>query len=501
MIENMRTLSTTLRTILAVVATAGITILLFVLLALTDWVFTVLDRLRNAPAWFIIFYSVVLLVLIGGSAWVVWRLLWPKKSPTTTPRSPPTQEELEQRIAKSEQLGLDVAVIRQELAELKNRRATGEAHIALFGEISTGKSSLIRALLPDAAVEISARGGTTREITRYVWLSTAQDRLILTDLPGLNEADGELDIMAREEAMRAHVVVYVCDGDLTRDQYHELQALLALDKPLVLVLNKMDLYTAEDLAAVRGRLAERVVGASRVVDVVAITAGGSKEVVKVFPDGSEERVVRELSPQITPLAGALQRCIDSDLATLEKLRDSAVFVLAARKLDDALITHRRTKAEELIGQYSRKAVVGAMAAVAPGTDLLIQGYLGINLLKELCALYEVQVRQLELQRLLEQSGRHVAKTLPIMLAVAGNGLKAFPGLGTVAGGMLHAVAYGLIFDSLGKAVTNTLETRGELQPAPAVLLFEEKLGEDLESRARKFARMALTRQVTDRDDA
>ena len=86
-----------------------------------------------------------------------------------------------------------------------------------------------------------------------------------------------------------------------------------------------------------------------------------------------------------------------------------------------------------------------------------------------------------------------------MLAVAGNGLKAFPGLGTVAGGMLHAVAYGLIFDSLGKAVAHTLETRGELQPAPAVLLFEEKLGEDLESRARKFARMALTRQVSDRD--
>ncbi|CAK0774965.1 hypothetical protein CCP3SC15_5080001 [Gammaproteobacteria bacterium] len=66
--------------------------------------------------------------------------------------------------------------------------------------------------------------------------------------------------------------------------------------------------------------------------------------------------------------------------------------------------------------------------------------------------------------------------------------------------MLHAVAYGLIFDSLGKAVAHTLETRGELQSAPAVLLFEEKLGEDLESRARKFARMALTRQVSNQND-
>ena len=35
------------------------------------------------------------------------------------------------------------------------------------------------------------------------------------------------------------------------------------------------------------------------------------------------------------------------------------------------------------------------------------------------------------------------KALPLSLAVAGNGLKAFPGVGTVAGGIAHAVAYGL----------------------------------------------------------
>jgi hypothetical protein len=406
---------------------------------------------------------------------------------------------VERRIAQGEQWGLDMTLVRRELAELKNRRATGEVYVALFGEISSGKSSLVRALLPHAAVEVSARGGTTREVTRHVWSSTASDRLVLTDLPGLNEVGGELDTVAREEALRAHVVVYVCDGDLTRDQHRELQALLALGKPTVVALNKMDLYTDEDLAAVRERLTERVEGVSR-VEVVAISAGGHQEVLRVFPDGHEERVVRDLAPRVEPLAAAVQRCIDGDLETLEKLRDSTVFVLANRKLDEALTVHRRQKAEELVSQYARKAVLGAMAAVAPGSDLLIQGYLGINLLKEMCALYEVSARQIDLQHLLQRSGRHVAKTLPIMLAVAGNGLKAFPGLGTVAGGMLHAVAYGLIFDSLGKAVAHTLETRGELQPAPAVLLFEEKLGEDLESRARKFARMALTGQVQARHD-
>ncbi len=72
---------------------------------------------------------------------------------------------------------------------LAERKAAGDFRIALFGEISTGKSAVIRALLPQADdIGISARGGSTREITDYLWTSTAGDRLIISDVPGLNEA-------------------------------------------------------------------------------------------------------------------------------------------------------------------------------------------------------------------------------------------------------------------------------------------------------------------------
>ena len=52
----------------------------------------------------------------------------------------------------------------QELDRLKQRRAAGRIYVSLFGEISAGKSSLIRALLPNAEAEVSVRGGTTREV-------------------------------------------------------------------------------------------------------------------------------------------------------------------------------------------------------------------------------------------------------------------------------------------------------------------------------------------------
>jgi hypothetical protein len=98
---------------------------------------------------------------------------------------------------------------------------------------------------------------------------------------------------------------------------------------------------------------------------------------------------------------------------------------------------------------------------------------------------------MDTDRLLELVQRRVGRAHTLVLAIAGNALKAFPGAGTLAGGLLHAVAYGLVFDSLGKAVARSLETRGELHPVQAADTFRETLVEDLESSARRFAKLAL----------
>ncbi|NNG13026.1 MAG: hypothetical protein HKM88_07225, partial [Halobacteria archaeon] len=60
--------------------------------------------------------------------------------------------------------------------------------------------------------------------------------------------------------------------------------------------------------------------------------------------------------------------------------------------------------------------------------------------------------------------------------------------------------YGLIFDALGHAVTRTLETRGELRPAPTSLTFRDNLVTDVESQARKLLRLALDIRNEQRPD-
>jgi hypothetical protein len=193
------------------------------------------------------------------------------------------------------------------------------------------------------------------------------------------------------------------------------------------------------------------------------------------------------------LAKALQRLIDGKQEILDRLRDSATFVLATQQLDQAIAASRRTQADKLVDSYSRKAVIGALAAITPGSDLLIQGFLGTQMVRELAALYGIKVGKVDTDLLLKLVQQHVGRAHTLLLAVAGNALKAFPGVGTLAGGAMHAVAYGMIFRTLGRALATTLATRGELHPRQTAKLFEETLGENLETSARGLARLVAER--------
>jgi GTP-binding protein EngB required for normal cell division len=410
--------------------------------------------------------------------WALGRLIFPtRRKVPRPPKAVPDRASLERRIRDGRTEGLDVAAAEQELAELARRREADQLYLCFFGEISTGKSSLIKALAPDAEAETGVLGGTTRAIRHYHWQTPSGDEVLLTDVPGtsLGTADDEAGL---REAVRAHVVIYVCSSDLTRRQFGDLEVLAAMEKPLILALNKSDLLSDQEADLVLERLGQRLreVGAGDDIDVISVSAR----------PGGEPALAG-----IEALRRSIQRRVDHSPAALDVLRDRAVFSMVDQQLDAAEAIKRQAESERIVRSYTRKAVVGALAAVSPGTDILIQGYLGSALVRELCRLYDVPVRDVEISRLLDLSQSYVGRTLPIALAVAGNALKAFPGAGTIAGGVTHAVAYGLIFDALGRGLSRSLAEGGELRPAAAARRFRESMSEDLGARTIRIARMAL----------
>lgn len=483
-----------IRVAIVVVVALVFVIAIGALLFISESALNVWDRLNEGPRAVLYGYVSVMLLLVAAALWLSWRLVVRRRIAPAGPsaRKPLTKDDIESRIREAEGTGVDVSEAQAELKELAARKDS--VHLCFFGEVSSGKSSLIKALVPEANVVVDVVGGSTDDVRHYRWRNEDGAEILLTDVPGIGGTEAGLTDLAKSEARRASVVLFVCDSDLTRPEIESIRELLEFDKPLVLVLNKSDRFSPTEQAELMHKLLERVEGIGGKLErnhVVAVTAGGEVDVIERAADGSEQQVRRKRPADISVLVVAINRVLADAGASLDARRERAVFQMAAARLAEAESAYREQRSEQIIRSSTRKAVIGALAAISPGTDILIQGYLGTSMTRELCRLYGAAPRDLDVEEFLNLSQSRVGKALPLSLAVAGNGLKAFPGIGTVAGGLAHAVAYGLLFDALGRSLVQTLSRHGELLPDVAAKEFEEGISEYLEAGVGRIARMAL----------
>ena len=485
------------------VAIAVVILLVFIiatgaLLFISEAALNVWDRLKAGPAILLYAYMGVMILLALTATWLIWRLVIRRKiAPARAIKAEPlTQADIEQRLRDAEAAGVDVGAAQAELKELAARREA--VHLCFFGEVSSGKSSLIKALVPEANVVVDVVGGSTDDVRHYRWRDASGAQILLTDVPGIGGHEGGLTDLAVAEARRANLVLFVCDSDLTRSEVAAIQSLLEFDKPLVIVLNKADRYSAQEQAALMQTLLERVDKIGGQLDrdhVVAVSAGGEVEVIERGAGGDETSRRRTRPADIGVLVVAINRLLAQEGPSLDARRERAVFRMAAARLAEAEGEYRLQRSEQIIRSSTRKAIIGALAAISPGTDILIQGYIGTSMTQQLCKLYDAAPRDLDIEEFLTLSQSRVGRALPLSLAVAGNGLKAFPGIGTVAGGLVHAVAYGLIFDALGRSLVLTLSRHGELLPEVAAKEFEEGISEHLEAGVRRITKMALAEKA------
>ncbi len=524
------------------------------LLFISNLSFSVWAQLQQKPLWLQSLYisGVVLISLIFGR--MIMRILWPKKKSfkeqeelTQRNRSIQSSQQrftqLNQKMASQDNNALDsnatqvevldetpsydeknnsleqwqselavspeLASIKNELHDYSQRKSQKRIYIAVFGDISSGKSSVIKALInynqaadsegshtQEYRIHSSVIGGTTREVTHYEWrLNNHSEQLLtLTDMPGLNEQFGHLDPLSIDEVQRAHIALYLCDGDLTASQFTQLKQVIALNKPCLIALNKSERYSKTDQQQLLEQLKKRLqtVSPEHNIPIVLISAGGLRDYIRVLPNGDEECVQRPIEINVQALYEQLLMMLSVyHIDQLEQFREASVATMINQKLDDVEGHFKRSQSQRLIKTYTQKAVIASMATISPGSDLLVQGYLGIQMVKDLCKLYHVNASDIDANKLLELIQSRMGKTLPLLLAIAGNGLKAFPGMGTISGGAMHAVAYGMIFDTLGRSVSRTLEVTGQLSPVLISDLYKEQLSETIESRTKDFIKLVF----------
>ena len=469
-------------------------VVLLLIFQFTDIAFRVWDRLQHTPPGFLIFYLIVIALIAAAGLILIWKI-WTvgrnrrRGSPTAPERKRLSLEELQARAAAARAQGLDTSAIDAEIDAIANEPQ--ELELAFFGKISTGKSSLIQTMLPHATIDTSIIGGSTTTIERYHYENARGLSLTLLDMPGTHQAgaDGTLDQEVMTAARRVHIVAYVLDQDPTESDMISLLRLHAFEKPMLVILNKTNLYNAAELDELKTRIRARLPE-----DIAFITAASAyrQPLRRQQPDGTALWEAREVPGNISALLQKLAQ-MTAARGTLTARNRDALISLADENLSQRLNHYRRERGEAMVKSYARKAMLGGVAAVGPGTDVIIQGYLGMDMLKNLTKLYNIPARDIDLQTLVEAASSKIKTHLTVILALAGNVCKAFPGIGTVIGGASHAVAYGLIFESLGRATLQTLE-RGSFDAFNTQHImqhFEEQLKNDLETRAQSLVRLAL----------
>jgi hypothetical protein len=290
-------------------------------------------------------------------------------------------------------LSEDYAQVRAMLDKLEH----GHLHIAVFGRVSVGKSSLLNALLGKTAFSVSVLHGETRSVNMQQWEEYADGGLFLIDTPGINEIDGEArERMAHEVASRTDLLLFVVDSDLTDVEFQALKIVAAAHRPILLVVNKADRYTEDEQRQLRSILRTRTQGVIAPENIVFTTAQASRQsVIFIDEDGTERDGIRERPLNVGALKARLWDIVEAEGKTLAALNAS----LFAGDLSNALGQRILAVKRELGAKTIRLYCLGKGIAVAlnpiPVADLVAAAAIDVGMVVHLSRLYGLSISRSE----------------------------------------------------------------------------------------------------------
>ncbi|MGB5625127.1 MAG: GTP-binding protein [Woeseiaceae bacterium] len=273
----------------------------------------------------------------------------------------------------------------------------GHLHLSAFGRVSTGKSSLLNALIGEDMFSVSPLHGETRYSSMQAWNQVEAGGVFLIDTPGLDEAGGEdREALAKEVAGRSDLVIFVLDSDITDSELDALKAVVTQGRPVLIVLNKSDLYTADELAALLRSIrtkAERIIDPKHVISAAAQPR--RQMVVEVDVDGSESTSTRMREPDVDELRLKLWEILEAEGKTLAALNASLFASDLSDQVGRRILNARRELGDKLVRTYC----VGKGIAVAfnpvPVADLFAAAFIDVGMVVHLSRVYDLPLSQKE----------------------------------------------------------------------------------------------------------
>ena len=289
-----------------------------------------------------------------------------------------------------------------EMEAISEKLEHGEIHIAAFGRVGTGKSSLLNALLGDNVFSTSPLHGETLVQQRSQWDTVNLDHVVLIDTPGIDELEGEVrEDMARSIARISDIVMMVCEGDLTETEFNAVRDLAGRKRPVLLVLNKSDRYSKDELDTLLEHLQNRCNEFLEPESILTASADPRPEqLIRIDDAGNEYRSERPRKPDITSLKARLWSILEKDGKTLAALNAAMFTSDLDGRIAKKIVYARKSVAEKIIGNYClAKGVVVAVNPV-PVADLLAAAGTDVAMVIHLGNVYGFQLSKREASKLL-----------------------------------------------------------------------------------------------------
>lgn len=337
-------------------------------------------------------------------------------------------------------------------------------HIAAFGMVGRGKSSLLNALLGKTVFTTGPTHGVTQTIQQAHWSvhhtpvegsdrplvqvtlpGLGQSHIELIDTPGIDEVAGEeRETLALQVAHQADLILFVITGDLTAVEYQALSTLQATHKPLLLVLNKADQYSEGDRAAIWAKLQqERLAGLlSSDVMVEAAAAPRIRQALRQS-DGTVTLKLEEAPPNVAALKLKILQVLDREGKSLVALNTMLFAAEVNAHVVQRKLQIRTQQADQLIwSAVMTKAIAVALNPVTL-TDVLGGAAVDISMILALSRLYGMEMTQKGAIALLQKIALGVGGIgLSEVLTTLGlSSLKGLLGMAAPVTGGLSLVSY------------------------------------------------------------
>jgi len=288
-----------------------------------------------------------------------------------------------------------------QLQAMEQKLASGCVEIVVFGEISTGKSALINALVGQRATGVHVQGGWTKDVWHVAWEGSGYrvagleaSEVVLVDTPGLNEVDGASRAqMARDAASRADMILFVTDSDLNDTEYAALVELAAGHKPILLVVNKMDLYPPAQRAELRKMLTGPRYAKLVAPRNVIMTAADPQEVEYVIEsaDRSVRREWRKPCPDVEQLRATILTVLDQEGKALIALNAAMYAADKSDRVAAIRVRMREERAATTIWSYTVTKSVAVALNPVPAADVLAGSAIDVTMVATLAKVYGIRL--------------------------------------------------------------------------------------------------------------